>query len=399
MDKHKKLNPLPASSLYQCCDPATLNFSNTANIEDLDSYFGQNRAIEALRFGVGIEHEGYNIFVMGPAGMGKHQMVSSFIHQYANKCPQPSDWCYVNNFSSPHQPMVMELPAGKACQLRRGMEQCIEDLLVTLPKVFQSNEYKARVSEINEEYDEKEQQAIGVLKEKAKQQNIALLETNTGYTLTPTVNNKIGTLKEFTALPEEEKKRIEETINELKVELKQILLNVPLWMKEGRKKLKIEWQLGDKKDHNSETFKAELVKKVNQKGEDVATKGDVYGHQYNENNTVAATYTVPYIHHAPMETPAATAVVTDKKCTVWAGTQAPQWARRKVAEELGIKKEDIAQVEINQTLMGGAFGRKSKGDFIVEAVELSNATKRPVKVIWSREDDITLLPPITTKPS
>jgi len=238
MDKHKKLNPLPASSLYQCCEPATLNFSNTANVEDLDSYFGQNRAIEALRFGVGIEHEGYNIFVMGPAGMGKHQMVSSFIHQYANKCPLPSDWCYVNNFSSPHQPMVMELPAGKACQLRRGMEQCIEDLLVTLPKVFQSNEYKARVSEINEEYDEKEQQAIGVLREKAKQQNIALLETNTGYTLTPTVNNKIGTLKEFTALPEEEKKRIEETINELKVELKQILLNVPLWMKEGRKKLK-----------------------------------------------------------------------------------------------------------------------------------------------------------------
>jgi len=157
---------------------------------------------------------------------------------------------------------------------------------------------------------------------------------------------------------------------------------------EGRKKLKIEWQLGEKKDHNSETFKAELVKKVNQQGEDVATKGDVYGHQYNESNTVAATYTVPYIHHAPMETPAATAVVTDKKCTVWAGTQAPQWARRKVAEELGIKKADIAQVEINQTLMGGAFGRKSKGDFIVEAVELSKATKRPVKVIWSREDDI-----------
>ena len=157
---------------------------------------------------------------------------------------------------------------------------------------------------------------------------------------------------------------------------------------EGRKKLKIAWQLGDKQGHNSETFKAELVKKVNEKGQHVADKGDVYAHQYDEKNTVAATYTVPYIHHAPMETPAATAVVTDDKCTIWAGTQAPQWARRKVAEELGIKKEDIDKIEVNQTLMGGAFGRKSKGDFIVEAVELAKITKRPVKVIWSREDDI-----------
>jgi len=157
---------------------------------------------------------------------------------------------------------------------------------------------------------------------------------------------------------------------------------------EGRKKLKVAWQLGDKQSHNSETFKAELVKKVNEKGQHVADKGDVYAHRYDEKNTVAATYTVPYIHHAPMETPAATAVVTDDKCTIWAGTQAPQWARRKVAEELGIKKEDIDKIEVNQTLMGGAFGRKSKGDFIVEAVELAKITKRPVKVIWSREDDI-----------
>ena len=157
---------------------------------------------------------------------------------------------------------------------------------------------------------------------------------------------------------------------------------------EGRKKLKVEWQLGEKKVHNSEGFKAELVNKVNKKGQHVADKGDVYAHQYNEKNTVEATYTVPYIHHASMETPAATAIVTDDKCTVWAGTQAPQWARNKVAEELGVKKEDIDKIEINLTLMGGAFGRKSKGDFIVEAVELAKATKRPVKVIWSREDDI-----------
>jgi len=238
MPTHEVLTALPASSLYQRCDPSTLPFTNTTELEGLDNYFGQDRAIEALRFGVGIEHEGYNIFVMGPAGMGKHQMALDFIHQYARQCPQPSDWCYVNNFSSPYQPMVMKLPAGKACELQRDMEQCIEDLLITLPKVFQSSEYKVRVSEINEEYDEKEQRAIGELREKAKQQNIALLETKTGYTLTPIINDKTITHKEFTELSEEEERRIENTINGLKVELKEILLNIPLWMKEGREQLK-----------------------------------------------------------------------------------------------------------------------------------------------------------------
>jgi len=157
---------------------------------------------------------------------------------------------------------------------------------------------------------------------------------------------------------------------------------------EGRKKLKIKWQHGDKASHNSAEFIKQLAKQVNKQGETVAKKGDVYNHQYNDKNTVEATYTVPYIHHAPMETPAATAIVKGKKCTIWAGTQNPQWAKRNVAQELGLAKDEHDNIELNVTLMGGAFGRKSKADFIIEAVELARASKRPVKVIWSREDDI-----------
>jgi len=157
---------------------------------------------------------------------------------------------------------------------------------------------------------------------------------------------------------------------------------------EGRKKLKIKWDHGDKQVHNSQSFKKELIEKVNQQGKTVSSKGDVYAHKYNPQNTLEATYTVPYINHAPMETPAATAMIQDDKCTVWAGTQNPQWAQGMVAQELGLKREDAHKIDFNVTLMGGAFGRKSKGDFIVEAVELAKATGRPVKVIWSREDDI-----------
>jgi len=157
---------------------------------------------------------------------------------------------------------------------------------------------------------------------------------------------------------------------------------------EGRKNLEIEWDLGEKQSHDSKKFTKQLAKQVNQRGDNVATKGDVYAHQYDDDNTVEATYTVPYIHHAPMETPAATAIVTGKKCTIWAGTQNPQWAKSKAAQELGLAKEEQDNIELNVTLMGGAFGRKSKSDFIVEAVELAKASNRPVKVVWSREDDI-----------
>ncbi len=158
---------------------------------------------------------------------------------------------------------------------------------------------------------------------------------------------------------------------------------------EGRKKLKVEWDHGPNVSHDSETYKAELVKKVARKGKEARVEGDVYSHTFNASRTIEATYTVPYHHHMSMETPAATAVIEGDRCRVWSGTQAAQWGKRLVLEELGLDEEaDYDKVEFNTTLMGGAFGRKSKNDFTVEAVELAKATGKPVKVVWSREDDV-----------
>ena len=160
---------------------------------------------------------------------------------------------------------------------------------------------------------------------------------------------------------------------------------------EGRKKLKVEWEHGDNVSHDSELYKADLIKKVNAKAKPVRLEGaDMYTHEFDTSKTVEATYTVPYHHHMSMETPAATAMISENgHCQVWSGTQSPQWGKRLVLEELGFdEKEDADKVEFNTTLMGGAFGRKSKNDFTVEAVELAKASGRPVKVVWSREDDV-----------
>lgn len=158
---------------------------------------------------------------------------------------------------------------------------------------------------------------------------------------------------------------------------------------EGRKKLKIEWEHGANESHNSESYSKDLVKKVQSKGKEVRVEGDVYAHKFNAERTIEATYTVPYHHHMSMETPAATAHIDGDKVTIWSGTQAPQWGKNEAIAELGMDPEkDADNVEFNMTLMGGAFGRKSKNDFTTEAVELAKATGRPVKVIWSREDDV-----------
>lgn len=157
---------------------------------------------------------------------------------------------------------------------------------------------------------------------------------------------------------------------------------------EGRKKLEIEWDLGPNAVHNTDSYKQDLINTVHTKGLPVRSQGDVYAHQYDDARTLEATYSIPYHNHSPMETPAATAVIADGVCTVWTGTQAPQWGKTLVLTELGYDPEkDSDKVVLHNTFMGGAFGRKSKNDFTVEAVELAKATGKPVKVIWSREDD------------
>lgn len=159
---------------------------------------------------------------------------------------------------------------------------------------------------------------------------------------------------------------------------------------EGRKKLKIEWELGGNQNHDSDSYKKTLVETVKNKGVAVRSKGNVYEHTYDRQRTLEAVYTMPYHHHMSMETPSATAVIEKNGvCRVWSGTQTPQWAKNLIIAELGYDPEkDADKVEVNVTLMGGAFGRKGKNDFTLEAVELARATGKPVKVIWSREDDV-----------
>jgi len=155
---------------------------------------------------------------------------------------------------------------------------------------------------------------------------------------------------------------------------------------QGKNDVAIEWDKGENATYDSAKFKKLITKRVHQKGKVVpGGKGNVKKVFKNADKIVEATYYVPHLAHAPMEVPNALAWVHDGKCEVWAPVQSPQTAREEVANYLNIDEEDVT---INVTLLGGGFGRKSKPDFVVEAVALSKKINAPVQVVWTREDDI-----------
>jgi isoquinoline 1-oxidoreductase beta subunit len=154
---------------------------------------------------------------------------------------------------------------------------------------------------------------------------------------------------------------------------------------QGRKKLKVDWDLGANAGFDSEAFKKTLHESARQPGKVARNVGDVDA-EFAKGGTVhEADYYVPMLAHAPMEPPAAVAEFKDGKVTCWTATQNPQAVQATVAAALGIKPADVI---CHVTLLGGGFGRKSKPDYVAEAAVLSKKVGKPVKVVWSREDDI-----------
>jgi len=153
----------------------------------------------------------------------------------------------------------------------------------------------------------------------------------------------------------------------------------------GRKNLRIEWDDGSNAAYNSADYKKELQQTARQPGKVVHTIGDPDAEFAKGGKIVEAEYFAPHLAHATMEPPVVVADVQGEKVTVWSPTQDPQGVQEEVAKALGLKKENVT---CHVTFLGGGFGRKSKPDYAVEAAVLSQKTGKPVKVIWSREDDI-----------
>jgi predicted ATP-dependent protease len=229
---------LSPAQLRRRTDPQQLNFASTSELPVLPIFVGQDRPISAIRFGVKMNRPGYNIFALGPAGLGKYTLVHSAVQERAAAEQPPADWCYVNNFSQPYRPKVLRLPNGMGRQFRSDMARLVDDMQTALSAAFESEEYQARRRAVEGEFQEVQQATLMELQEQAKQRNLALLRTPAGLAFAPLKEGNVLPPEEFEKLPEEEQKRVQADVEVMQEQLQKVLGQAPRWERELRHRLR-----------------------------------------------------------------------------------------------------------------------------------------------------------------
>lgn len=231
--------PLPPEQLYRACDPRDFDFATTDDLADIGVIVGQERALDALRFGLGIRQDGFNVFALGPTGLGKASTVKEIVAHEAEGRPVPDDWCYVHDFDEPSKPRALRLPAGMGRAFAGDMEQLIEELGTAIPAAFEGEEYRGRLEEIEEEGKERETEAINAIRREARDERIALIETPTGFAFAPLdEHGEVYSPDEFGKLPEPRQHQIQEAIGRYHQQLQKLLRQFPSWRREAREKIK-----------------------------------------------------------------------------------------------------------------------------------------------------------------
>jgi len=231
---------LDPDTLYRRCDPASLGFSTTDELDapERGLAVGQERALEALDFGVRIKKEGFNVFVLGPTGSHRHVIVEDFLRGHAPPRTESPDWCYVYNFDDERKPLALRLPPGRGCVLRRDMQELVEELQAAIPAAFESEHFRNSVAEIDQELEDRHRSALEALQQEARRENVSLIRTPHGFALAPMRNGELLSDAVFEKLPADEQERTRQAMSAVSDKLRQHLEKLPAWNKERRDRLK-----------------------------------------------------------------------------------------------------------------------------------------------------------------
>jgi len=222
-----KIEPLPAEMLYRRCAPESLSFETTAELEPLSEILGQDRAVEAIELGIGMRRDGYNLFVFGSPGTGRHSLVREFLERAGKRLPPPDDWCYVNNFDLLHQPKAIRLPAGRASKLHADVDRLLSEIQAALPAAFESEEYRRQRQALEEQLKERQGAIFEAISERARKRDIALIRTPIGLAFAPVHGDEVIPPDEFSELPEAERRHIQQDVQALEKELQEAMHGMP----------------------------------------------------------------------------------------------------------------------------------------------------------------------------
>lgn len=235
----KPLAPLAPEALYTACNPADLEFDSTEALPDVDTAVIHARAVEALHLGLDIHQPGYNLFVLGESGSGRHAIVEQLLNEARKDGEPPADWCYVHNFTTSSRSHLLRLPAGRGAKLRDDMQHFVGELAPAIAAAFESDEYRSRIESLQEEEKQREETALRTLGREAAQGGIALLRTPQGFLFSP-MKNEEETLSpdEFSQLSADRQRELRGAMDVFHERLHKLMNEFPRWRREMQNRIK-----------------------------------------------------------------------------------------------------------------------------------------------------------------
>ncbi|GHU53965.1 ATP-dependent protease [Clostridia bacterium] len=214
-----------------------IKFDTTAELAPYDDIIGQERAKDALTFGLSVKAAGYNIFALGETSYGKTTFAEKFALKFAKDEPAPNDICYVYNFLNPKKPRLLSLGAGQGVILEREMNDLVDTLKFELPKIFEHKDMDDVKSGIIKYYSRKKDDIIKIMSDEAKQQNFGIKTTGTGIYFMPIVDGEIISEEAYDDLTEEQKNEINQNSDAISASAFTTMRSIREWEKSTKREI------------------------------------------------------------------------------------------------------------------------------------------------------------------
>ncbi|HBA89421.1 MAG TPA: ATP-dependent protease [Geobacter sp.] len=217
---------VPVEKLRWVCDPALFTFKTTDEIANAEGSIGQERALAAIEFGLGMSNNGFNIYLAGEPGTGRTSTIRQMLKKLTKDTSPPSDWCYVNNFHEPDAPIALSLPAGMGREFAADVRELLDYMRANVPSALESKEYETNRVSMIDQFQERNGEIFAALEKEAGERGFALQRTVSGLVIVPQKEGRNFTQEEYEALEKGERERLDGIGRELTEKLNDALRQV-----------------------------------------------------------------------------------------------------------------------------------------------------------------------------
>lgn len=237
----KNKNELNYKNLKISCDPSIFKFKTTEELDNIETGIGQERGIKALEFGLNVDINGYNLYLEGPAGVGKTMYTKHYLDKISKKQKTPCDWCYIYNFENPNEPIALPLHAGQGKEFKEQMEVFIKDIKNDLKNTFNNEDFEKEKALIAQTYEEKREALMVKLNKKSEKYGFQVKSAQNGIYMMPIINGKAIEQEEFEKLDDKTKQNFEDNSSIVQEQILQVISEIKNIEQESQRKLS-EWQ-------------------------------------------------------------------------------------------------------------------------------------------------------------